>query len=155
MVAALVLAAPAAAADVTDAMAVAAGRTVDVSCAPDETVWDEETRRVLGLPGAGAQGYTLRATRKVRLAPWVCRAMTPADPRFGAALYVVGAEAARVVGYQSGQEGMVGCWGLLLSADVARRVWGIPFFTARSQAVVAATVAQHQRVAAAYRAVCR
>lgn len=175
MVAALALAGPAAAGEarspqLTNAMSLAAGSAVDVSCEPNTLAWDEETRRVLGMPGTMAQGYTLRTTRQVRLAPWVCSSLTPSSSQFGAALYVLGAEAARVAGHQAGAEAVVGCWALTWVAALAHHVWKVPAAyvrggaTARAAAtfsatalgrVVAAARAMHARTLPQYRAVCR
>lgn len=172
--AALILAGSAAAGEarspeLTNAASMAAGRTTDVSCEPDVNAWDAETRRVLGLPGTVAQGYTLLATRQVRLAPWVCFSLAPSSSAFGAALYVVAIEAARVAGHGIGAEGIAGCFALQWAAELAWRVWDVPAVyvpggTGRRAAAeyarapllktVAQARAQHARMQPQYRTLC-
>lgn len=124
----------------------------DVSCETDDAAWDAESRSV-GSSGALLNGYTYPQQRRVRLAPWVCRSLAPSSPQFGGALHVVGAESARLAGVSN--DAMSGCWGLLWAADLARQVWGIPFFTAASNRTITQAVEQHQRLASRYRTICR
>lgn len=136
----------------TRAVVIASGvQAPDVSCETDDAAWDAEARSV-GSSGELLNGYTYPLQKRARLAPWVCRSLTPSSPQFGGALKVVAHEAAHLAGVSN--DAMSGCWGLLWAADLARQVWGIPFFTAASDRVIAQAVSQHQRSEARYRTIC-
>lgn len=136
----------------TRAVAIASGvSSPDVSCETDAAAWDVEARAV-GSSGAMLGGYSYPARRRARLAPWVCEALVPVSPHFGYALHVVAGEAGRLAGVSD--DGMNGCYGLLWVADLARQVWGIPFFTLASERTIAQAVAAHERYPARYRTIC-
>lgn len=139
----------------TQAVRIASGTSSpDVSCETSDVAWDAEARAALSIPGRNLHGYTSYVTRKVRLAPWVCRNLEPASPSFGAALHVVAGEAGRVADVRD--DGMNGCYGLMWAADLARRVWGIRFFTPASDRVIRQAVEAHRNLYAPnYRTVCR
>lgn len=139
---------------VTRAVGIASGVTApDVSCEPSAAAWADELRAIGAPADALVNAYTLGS--RVRLAPWICENSTPRSPRFGEAVYVLGVEAARVAGHGAGAEAMAGCWGLLWSADLARRVWGIGFFTTASNKLVRQALAIHRRSFQRYRTICR
>jgi hypothetical protein len=160
LVAVLAAASPAAAAEVrpervTRAVGIASGvPSPDVSCESNNAAWEAEVVSVGALRGSDVGGYTIGGV--VRLAPWVCRSLQPASPRFAEAIYVLGVEAARLAGHRGrGSEAMAGCWGLLWSADIARRVWGIRFFTPASDRVIRQALEFHRTSLAAYQSICR
>lgn len=154
----LALASPAAGAELrseqlTRAVAIASGVAApDVSCETSDVAWDAEARATLSIPGGNLGGYTSYVTRRVRLAPWVCRNLAPSSPFFGGALHVVAGEAGRVADVRD--DGMNGCWGLLWVADLARQVWGIPFFTPASERVIRQALVRHKLYDARYRTLC-
>lgn len=160
LLAALVVAPSAATAELrvqqaTLAVQIASGvPSPDVSCEATGEAWLTEVQSVGAPPNSDVGGYTLGA--RVRLAPWVCRNLDPRTSlRFGEALYVLGVEAARLAGHRGpGSEAMAGCWGLLWSADLARRVWGVEFFTPTSERVMANALERHRGSLDRYRLIC-
>lgn len=125
----------------------------DVSCETDPAAWQREVMAVGAGPNDVVGGYTLAS--RVRLAPWVCADLIPGAARFGDALYVVGVESARLAGHRGpGSEAMAGCWGLMWAADLARRIWGVPFFTAASERVIRQALAFHRASYDRYRTLC-
>lgn len=139
----------------TRAVQVASGvSSPNASCETDDAAWELEVRAAGAQPNSVVGGYTLGS--RARFAPWICTSLTPAAPRFSDALYVIGVEAARLAGHRGpGSEAMAGCWGLLWSADLARRVWGVPFFTAASVRVMRQALAFHRASYERYRTLCR
>lgn len=142
-------------AKLTKAVEIASGKTgVDVSCEPDDALWDAEARATVGTAGNLTSAHSTTGGSRSRYAPWVCRELV-AVTNLGFVLYVVGVEAARLRGYGRGQEGIAGCFGVVWAAQLARDVFGIPFYSPASLSITAQSVRALQEFAfPAYRTVC-
>lgn len=137
-----------------EAAAIVAGRSVDAQCVLDSEAWATELRSLNAPPNVLAY-VSSNNLNVIRLGPSVCRAWQegPTGRGFGAALNIVAHEAAHTRGVFSEPE--AACWGLLWAADLARRMYGIEFFTPQSEAIIASSRRAHDGLVPQYREVCR
>ena len=110
-----------------------AGRPVRVACTVDPVAW--------GLEVDGrALGYWDPADPDVvHVGPYATEALRdPSSPLFGGGLHVLAHEAAHARGVWSERAASV--WGTLLPMELARRFYGVGFFTPASRAIEAASL---------------
>lgn len=138
-------------ASASDISVLVSGRAGDVTC-PAQADW----LALLAANGqpATASGLTWVTAGRVRLAPWVCRALADgaSSPALGAALNIVAHESAHLRGIRD--EATAACWGLAWAADLARQFYGIEFFTPASRRVMESAVAVHRLLPPLYHTVC-
>jgi hypothetical protein len=131
-----------------------AHKTVDAQCEFDREKWSAELRS-MGADDRNILGYVDRGqTNVIRLGPSVCKTFQegPKGRGFGAALNVIAHEASHAGGVHS--EPTAACWGLLWPADLARRFFGVEFFTPESQAIIASARRAHDTLLSSYKSEC-
>jgi hypothetical protein len=103
----------------------------------------------------GVLGYVYAADRStVYLSTYACQALSvPSGPLFGGGLGILAHESAHARGIDS--EAVAGCWGLLLPQDLARRFYGVPFYTVASENIAVASRRIFESTPERYHEVCK
>lgn len=131
-----------------DAMAsLVAGHPVRVECVTDSAAW-------LRGPAPQALGYQWEhEPGDIHLGPYACEALRdPASPLFGGGLNILAHEAAHARGIAS--ESLAACFGLAWPRYLARRFYGVPFWTQRSRDIGSASISIHEKTPPQYRGLC-
>ena len=131
-----------------------AGRTIDAQCVDSYEPWQSELQSI-GAPLTVFGYYRPSVPGVIRLGPQVCLGFRqgPGGSGFGAALNVIAHEASHARGVRS--EATAACWGLLWPAELARRFYGVEFFTPQSSLVIAGSRQMHDGLLPLYREECR
>lgn len=122
-----------------------AGRQVDAVCVTVQSEYD-------ALAGRASAGMYRSSEDRIYLSPTVCGGLESRQARLGLALLVVAHEAAHARGIVD--EGQAECWGLLWTQDLARRLFGIEFFTPASELVLSGALGYHRTTPPEYRTAC-
>jgi hypothetical protein len=130
------------------------GRTIEVSCETNWPAWRQEL--AAGALPLGSDAYYEPNDDVIRIGPTACNAIASAVRGLtlarAAALFIVAHEAAHAAGVED--EGTANCWGLYWTQDLARRVYGVEFFTAQSRKVLAWARQIQRDAPPEYRAAC-
>lgn len=130
----------------TEMAATVAGRPVDIACEDSNAAWASG-------PAPAANAYYSWDSDYIRLAPSMCDlAQMSGSSLVGPLLFVVAHEAAHARGVRS--EAWADCYGLLWTADLARRFYSVEFYTARSDELMRQAVAYHRGAPADYQGLC-
>jgi hypothetical protein len=113
--------------DKIDQMAsLVAGKPVDARCYTDSTEWATVQAEYNFTYGDQLYGFAFSPSEEIWLGPKVCQYLMLGIPN-GGALMILAHEAAHARGVSD--EAWANCWGRAWVADLARRYYGIRFFT--------------------------
>ena len=138
----------------TRIVALVAGGSVATSCETNQRAWEEEV--AAGAMASGSMAYYDPDHDAIRFGPAICKTLSKPRLRLTPAsiggLFIAAHEAAHARGIDD--EGIANCWGLYWTQDLARRILGARFFTARSRQVLAWARQIQRDSPHEYKAVC-